>query len=567
MFLSLIVASALPAITVSLPASPQRCHTVPVSGVDLCPGFPDYSNLEVADSNACAAACCKSSVCLSWVTRPITVTSGNCSSGSKCCWLKPQDCRSDVLASPTAVSGTVIRAQPPAGATFVDTESWIGTSYTPARAANQLWWASYPEYRSDIIRELKAARNVLEIKAIRVFLHSLAWESVGANNHSKYIADFLSIAEACGLRVGFVLFGDGWNHGTNLPHPGNRGANVSCASDGSECCPRAADGFVGVPGCSNSCWMANPQDAQRGTPGASFDDPGNYSVASLTKSFKPYVDSVLQAVAGNRAVLWLEVYNEPCEWRHWEARICTKFEVLTSTLIKELAFAWVTHGRAQVPVLSSWDERNNSFTDILSVHLYSDDFALWTPRLFAECPLGSSRAQCVRGAVVTEAGARWGSGDPLNVIHFLSALRERQRTHSTNPSGPFPFVPGAMLAWTLFVGNDNTRWSAGPPCAPVTSTSRLEPPIPWCGLLWPDGTPVSETEAAAIRRYARRSGKQQTQHTGEPPMRVIIKHRIHARGFARIVARNCTRTPAINIPYTLALAVSLLILPLTPPPR
>ena len=94
-----------------------------------------------------------------------------------------------------------------------------------------------------------------------------------------------------------------------------------------------------------------------------------------------------------------------------------------------------------------------------------------------------------------------------------------------NPSArPFPFVPGAMLAWTLFVGNDNTRWSAGPPCAPVTSTSRLEPPIPWCGLLWPDGTPVSETEAAAIRRYARRSGKNQTQHTGEIPMRVPIKH-------------------------------------------
>ena len=387
---------------------------------------------------------------------------------------------------------------------FIDTETWLGTSYTPARAANQLWWASYPEYRSDIVRELSAARRVLEIKAIRVFLHSLAWESVGANAHSEYIKDFISIAEMLGLRVGFVLFGDGWNHGPNLPHPGNRGANLSCTSDGSECCPRGADGFVGVPGCSNSCWMANPQDAQRGTPGAHFDDEGNFSVSALTKSFKPYVDSTLEALGHSPVVLWVEVYNEPCEWRHWEARICTKFEVLTSTLIKQLAFAWTRDAGVQVPVLSSWDERNNSFSDVLSVHLYSDDFAQWTPRLFAECPLGATEgSQCARGAVVTEAGARWGSGDPLNVVHFLSALRHQQAHANASRPHRFPFVPGAMLAWTLFVGNDNTRWSAGPPCAPVTPTSRLEPPIPWCGLLWPDGTPVSQTEAAAIRRYAR----------------------------------------------------------------
>ena len=31
-----------------------------------------------------------------------------------------------------------------------------------------------------------------------------------------------------------------------------------------------------------------------------------------------------------------EAYNEPCAWRHYEAKICTYFEVLTSTLIKEL---------------------------------------------------------------------------------------------------------------------------------------------------------------------------------------------------------------------------------------
>ena len=38
-----------------------------------------------------------------------------------------------------------------------------------------------------------------------------------------------------GMGVGIVLFGDGWNHGQDLPHAGNTGANASCVL--SECCP------------------------------------------------------------------------------------------------------------------------------------------------------------------------------------------------------------------------------------------------------------------------------------------------------------------------------------------
>tara|TARA_B110000208_G_scaffold191207_1_gene257342 strand:- start:192 stop:3446 length:3255 start_codon:yes stop_codon:yes gene_type:complete len=490
------------------------CNTVALPGVDLCAGYPGYTTREVSTTDACSAACCAAAdACASWVTRPTSVATGNCSAGSQCCWLKPQDCRGAATPSPTAVSGTVVRATPPQGAAFVDTATWFGTSYTPARASNQLWWADYPSYRDDVIRELTIARATLEITAIRVFLHTLAWESVGKKLHSKYITDFLAIAESVGLRVGLVLFGDGWNHGVDLPHTGNRGANVSCTGASASCCPvNHTTGFVGVRGCSNGCWFANPQDEQRGTPGVNFDDPGHFSVAAITAAFKPYVDGVVAAAMGSAVVsssssvvAWLEVYNEPCEWRHYEARICTKYEVLTSTLIKELAFGWVRKqlegseraAAVAVPVISSWDERNNSFSDVLSVHLYSDDFGGWGERVFAECPLGATDAarQCTRGAVVTEAGARWGSGSPLDVVHFLSALRAQPTR--------YPFVPGAMLAWTLFVGNDNTRWSSGPPCAPVTPTSRLEPPIPWCGLLFPDGTPVSVAEAAAIRLYAR----------------------------------------------------------------
>ena len=102
---------------------------------------------------------------------------------------------------------------------------------------------------------------------------------------------------------------------------------------------------------------------------------------------------------------------------------------------------------------------------------------------------------------MTEAGARWfegmgaDAGSPLTVVHYLAALKKTGAA----------FVPGVMLAWELTVGNSNTRWSSGPPCLAPTPFTK-EPPIPWCGLLWPDGTPVSYTEAAAIRRYLSPTG-------------------------------------------------------------
>ena len=42
------------------------------------------------------------------------------------------------LASPGTTSGTVMRPNP--AFHFIDTEALVGTEYTPARAANSLWW-------------------------------------------------------------------------------------------------------------------------------------------------------------------------------------------------------------------------------------------------------------------------------------------------------------------------------------------------------------------------------------------------------------------------------------------
>jgi len=51
------------------------------------------------------------------------------------------------------------------------------------------------------------------------------------------------------------------------------------------------------------------------------------------------------------------------------------------------------------------------------------------------------------------------------------------------------------------VGNSNCRWYWG------TKHGTPEPTVPWCGLMWPDATPVSLAEAEAVRSYT--TGKRQ----------------------------------------------------------
>jgi hypothetical protein len=139
------------------------------------------------------------------------------------------------------------------------------------------------------------------------------------------------------MRVGIVLFGDGWNHGTDLPAPGNIGANLSCIDHC--CCPASADGSaVGVKGCSNGCWFANPQDRQRGPDG---DDLQHANATFIKAKFQPYVESVVRPLLDDSRVAFWEVYNEPCEWRHYFADICTYFQVETSTIIKQSSYKWV----------------------------------------------------------------------------------------------------------------------------------------------------------------------------------------------------------------------------------
>ncbi len=214
---------------------------------------------------------------------------------------------------------------------------------------------------------------------------------------------------------------------------------------------------VPVKGRHNGCWMTSPQTADR------------TSVAR----YEPYVTSIVARFARDPRVLWWEVFNEP------------NLQLSFSASLRDAAFAWAVAQAPQAPVISCWDD--NADTQIVDHHDYSTAFSSWATALYQNP---------AKGSVITEGGSRWyqppfsaDAGSPLTVINFLDALRAERS------AGTRAWVPGAMISWELMVGNSNTRWHWN------SADQTPEPAIPWDAWLFPDGTPVSHTEAAALRRY------------------------------------------------------------------
>lgn len=147
--------------------------------------------------------------------------------------------------------------------------------------------------------------------------------------------------------------------------------------------------------------------------------------------------------------------------------------------LRDAGFAWATAQSPMAPVISCWDDNND--TQVVDTHEYS------IPN--DRSPVFSDPK---KGGIVTEAGARFFQhthdyGSPLAWVHWLNSIR--------NGVSTAPFAPGVMLSWEVMVGHTNTRWHW------TSAKGDPEPAVPWCGFIYPDGTPVSYTEAAAIRAY------------------------------------------------------------------
>ncbi len=207
-----------------------------------------------------------------------------------------------------------------------------------------------------------------------------------------------------------------------------------------------------IDGYHNGRWAACPQNRHR-------------KDQNMPK-FKAYVQGVVRRFAKDKRVRWWEIYNEPNR---------SAF----SQNLRKKGYAWAKELKPIQPVLCCWNDSKE--TDIVDAHNYGQDFRAWD-RQADQNP--------AKGAFFTEAGARWyytkgrSNGTPTEVIAWLRGRKAAGKT-----------APGVCLTWELMVGNSHCRWYWG------TKHGTPEPPVPWCGLLWPDGTPVSLAEAEAVRSY------------------------------------------------------------------
>jgi len=201
-----------------------------------------------------------------------------------------------------------------------------------------------------------------------------------------------------------------------------------------------------VRGFHNSRWAQSPQAR-------------HFEKDNLEK-FKPYVQEIIRPYRTDERVMFWEIHNEPPPGDEHRDRL------------KRAGYR--RHG---------WADCDAS--DIVNAHVYAHNYGGLD--YLADC-------NPAKGTVITEAGARWKAtirnfGDPCEMIHWLEGRRRRGET-----------TPGVYLCWELMAGNSNCRWHWRD-TGYARGTPDPEPEIPWCGLLWPDATPVSLAEAETIRRY------------------------------------------------------------------
>jgi len=332
------------------------------------------------------------------------------------------------------------------------TDGLVGANYTPAYAVNQVQF--WHDFRPEIVdKELAAAQRYFGITTLRVYLHNINFEEE-KDIFLANVEKFLKICEKNRIRPGFTFFDD---------------------------CHRHNDIFLDAPttpvkGWHNGRWAACPQDRDR--------DPEDL------QKFKSYIQEVIQTHRTDKRVLWWEIFNEPM-LSAGNHRILIPGSQVYSDRLRRAGYQWAKEVKPIQPVINCWND--SEVTDIVNAHNYTWDQLSKPSGLLTWDSQANLNVK--KGTVFTEAGARWyaprpSNGEPCEVLDWL----ERRRTSGKS-------TPGVYLCWELMVGNSNCRWYWGtPPDSP-------EPTIPWCGLMWPDATPVSLAESEASLRYTTGKGR------------------------------------------------------------
>lgn len=185
-----------------------------------------------------------------------------------------------------------------------------GANFLPSTAINQLemWQASTFDPKT-IDRELGWAEGI-GFNAMRVFLHSLAYQQDPAG-FKKRVDQYLGIADKHHIKTILVFFDDCWN-----PDP----------KTGTQPEPK-----IGV---HNSGWAQDP--------GRHLTDPKDFAVLSV------YVKDIMNSFGQDKRILLWDLYNEPGNSKKGNASV----ELLTKV------FEWARETKHEQPVsvgLWRWD--------------------------------------------------------------------------------------------------------------------------------------------------------------------------------------------------------------------
>jgi len=212
--------------------------------------------------------------------------------------------------------------------------NWItGANFIPSTAINQLeMWQSETFDPTTIDRELGYAESV-GFNAMRVFLHSLAWQE-DSTGFKQRVNQYLAIANNHRIQTIFVFFDDCWN---KVPKPGVQPA------------PK--------PGIHNSGWMQDPGDP--------------YSKdTTVFPGLEKYVKSMLKSFRQDKRILMWDLYNEPGNGGKRDS----SFPLLRKV------FSWAREVNPEQPItagLWAWDFYElNAFqaanSDIITYHDYEE---------------------------------------------------------------------------------------------------------------------------------------------------------------------------------------------------
>ncbi|MBS1503313.1 MAG: cellulase family glycosylhydrolase [Bacteroidetes bacterium] len=210
---------------------------------------------------------------------------------------------------------------------------WVnGSDFIPSTAINQLeMWQKDTFDPQTIDRELGYAEGI-GFNAMRVFLHSMAWQQDPAG-FKKRVAQYLSIADKHHIHTIFVFFDDCWN-------------------------PSAKTGKQPEPktGIHNSGWLQDP--------GNRLTEPGEITM------LQKYVTDVLTSFKHDKRILLWDLYNEPGNSNKGDKSL---------DLLSKI-FSWARAVNPDQPLSAGlWDwslEKLNKFqvthSDVITYHDYED---------------------------------------------------------------------------------------------------------------------------------------------------------------------------------------------------